>query len=319
MFTLLTLLGCPLVEDSNKPDTADTQDTQDTQDTGVEGCPVGVAALPDANAYGAAVVLDNTLYLFGGYVDDEASAAGWAWRGGAWEALAPMPTAVTHPAIGAADGKIWVITGYDGGAKDAVQIYDVASDSWTTGTPWPEALENVGYAQEFGTLYVVGGYRSSVFGTNRSVDLSTGTVSDLAPMTLARDRVAVAFHGGAMYVMGGQTSNSMQFDPVEVYDPVGNSWASGPALTEARSNAMAVDAGGTLFVVGGGRSMTGTPEYLDYLEALVDDSFVVVGHLPEARTMASVTACEANIYVLGGVGPDGELRDTVLEVDTLAL
>ena len=308
---LLTLACNGEEDDTHAP--GDGGSDGGTVDGGVEpkACPLSVGTFPNAHAYGAAAVHDGVLYVFGGYDDDGVSADVWAWQDGAWQARAPMPTGRTHAAIGVWEDEIWLVTGFNSGAQASVEVYDPVDDTWSTRSPFPTALENVGYAQDGSTLYVVGGYNGSVQGTIYKLDMSDGAVTLGINLGYFRDRVACAVHEGELWTMGGQTSNSMQFDFVEIYDPVSNTGRPGPVLTEARSNASAVDLDGTLLVIGGGRTMSGSPATLDLIEQLVGDAFQVVDHLDGPRTMSTVTSCEDTVYIIGGADETAAMRDSV--------
>ena len=115
-----------------------------------------------------------------------------------WRSRSPMPTARNHAAIGAVNGKIYVLGGRIGSVfvvasnADVVEEYDPATDSW-------------------GLLK--------------------------ARMPLARSGTAYGTFGGKIYVAGGEfLDNDIvgTFRDLDAYDPAANRWTSFPPLPLAR-------------------------------------------------------------------------------------
>ena len=169
--------------------------------------------------------LNGKLYAFGGFVLPQSGPPSWvpidnAWEydpaTDTWKALAPMPTARNHAAIGVVNDKIYVIGGRVGAAfigvasnTDVVEEYDPATDSW-------------------------------------------GAVR--ARMPTARSAGAWGTHGGRIYVAGGEFQNGQlmaAFRAVEGYDPATNSWMALPMMPVPRHGLAGAVTGNRLHLASG--------------------------------------------------------------------
>jgi N-acetylneuraminic acid mutarotase len=154
-----------------------------------------------------------------------------------WEARAPMPTARNHAAIGAVDGKIYVIGGMIGSLyvtrgsnTNVVEIYDPATNKWgVAGMRMPTPRSGAGWATHDGKIYVAGGqiYDHDVIAAIRAVeayDPATNSWSILPTMLTARHGVNVAAIGNRLYVIGGHVQggglggDAANSDANEVYE-----------------------------------------------------------------------------------------------------
>jgi len=110
-----------------------------------------------------------------------------------------MPTPRNHAAIGAVNGKIYVIGGRVGAAFIAlasdtslVEVYDPATDTWgTPGARMPTTRSALAYGVYNNRIYVAGGEfqdptQQTVFRTFEEYDPASNTWSILPPMAIAR-------------------------------------------------------------------------------------------------------------------------------------
>lgn len=112
-------------------------------------------------------------------------------------------------------------------------------------------------------LLIIGGRTGSTgpmtadcLGYSANEDRWTG----LSPMERARGLAAAAFAGGRVWVTGGCRRFGTGLAEVEVFDPVANSWSSGPALPESLHDHAAVAWRDSLVcVIGGGNWAPGSP------------------------------------------------------------
>jgi len=133
-----------------------------------------------------------------------------------WRPRSPMPTARNHAAVGAVNGKIYVIGGRIGSAfvstsspTDLVEEYDPATDQW-------------------GALK--------------------------ARMPTPRSAVAWGVYGGRIYVAGGEVQNDQflaAFRAFEAYDPATNRWISLPRMPVPRHGLAGAVVGRRLHLVSG--------------------------------------------------------------------
>jgi N-acetylneuraminic acid mutarotase len=141
-----------------------------------------------------------------------------------WRARSPMPTARNHAAIGAVNGKIYVIGGRVGAAfvsvsspTDLVEEYDPATDQW-------------------------------------------GAVR--ARMPTPRSAVAWGVHGGRIYVAGGEAQAPQfmaAFRALEAYEPASNRWITLPSMPIPRHGLAGAVVGNRLHLVSGDVQSAGIP------------------------------------------------------------
>jgi N-acetylneuraminic acid mutarotase len=137
-----------------------------------------------------------------------------------WETRQAMPTARNHAAIGAVDGKIYVIGGRAGasGLGQATpvninEVYDPATDMW--GAPrakMPTNRDGFGWATYKGKIYVAGGqaedaFFRGVFANFEAYEPATNSWTLLPPVNLPRHGLNLAAVGSRVYVIGGHLAD----------------------------------------------------------------------------------------------------------------
>ena len=148
-----------------------------------------------------------------------------------WRSRASMPTPRNHAAIGAVNGKIYVIGGRVGAAfiglasdTSLVEVYDPATDTWgVPGSRMPTTRSALAYGVYNNRIYVAGGEfqdptQQTVFRTFEEYDPASNTWSVLPPMAIARHGVAAAVIGNRFYAVSGDVQSSGT--GVEVSTPV---------------------------------------------------------------------------------------------------
>jgi N-acetylneuraminic acid mutarotase len=148
-----------------------------------------------------------------------------------WKELTPMPTPRNHAAIGAVNGKIYVIGGRVGAAfiglasdTSLVEVYDPATDTWgVPGARMPTTRSALAYGVYNNRIYVAGGefqdpQQQTVFRTFEEYDPASNTWTVLPPMAIARHGVAGAVIGNRFYAVSGDVQSSGT--GVEVSTPV---------------------------------------------------------------------------------------------------
>ncbi len=139
-----------------------------------------------------------------------------------------------------------------------------------------------------------------------------------APAPVALTEVAAAAHQGRIWVAGGLDGEGRAVDDLQVYDPIGEGWASWPPLPEPVHHAALVSDGDALFLIGGytgddfGRPTTAVWRLDD-----ADAGVWVPDHpLPQPRGAgAAAWSGRGQIMYGGGVGPDGVSADVFVRDD----
>ncbi|MEL6428860.1 MAG: kelch repeat-containing protein [Planctomycetota bacterium] len=168
------------------------------------------------------------------------------------------------------ENQIFQFGGIDGlSSSDDVWRYH-RTDGWFVMNDMPAGRHDSAAAKiELGSqdyIHLIGGGvgATSTTTTNWRYDPATDTwdTAGPAPMPVAkRGMEAVTAPNGRIYVFGGyNASGSVTYDSMHVYDPVTNSWSSGPTMPRPRRNFAAIkDCDGYIFLYGG-NSTSSLPE-----------------------------------------------------------
>jgi N-acetylneuraminic acid mutarotase len=198
----------------------------------------------------ATALIGDRIYVAGGIVDDTTTrlSAVFDPATGTWSPMAPMPRGRNHTAAATDGRRLFVFGGRGPGSGDGnhlangyadVQIYDPATDRWIASGEGPDAP---------------------------------------LPLPQARGGMGKAvFAAGEFWVFGGETldgegaNRRNVYDRVDVYDPAGNRWRSGPPLPTGRHGIFPLLLGDRIYVLGGGsqagHSATLVAEVLDLRRA----------------------------------------------------
>jgi hypothetical protein len=134
-----------------------------------------------------------------------------------------------------------------------------------------------------------------------------------APVALTE--VAAAAYDGRIWVAGGLDDEGRAVDDLQVYDPVGDAWAAGPALPGPVHHVALVSDGETLFLIGGytGDGFGRPTTEVWRLAASDGGGWSPAAPLPEARGAgAAAWNGRDGIVFGGGVGPDGVSAEVFL-------
>lgn len=183
-----------------------------------------------------------------------------------WATLTPMPTARAAAAAALQGNAIYVIGGRDGTGGpctgtplDAVERYDIDTDTWSAETPLPSPRSDAAAVAHGGKIYVFGGCNSDGFLDEVLVyNPVKDTWSSLAPMPTARASLMAGIIGNNVYAIGG-LAGAPPLDVNEVFNISRNFWSTAEPIPTARGESGAVSHGGRIYVVGGGQPAFGNP------------------------------------------------------------
>ena len=139
-----------------------------------------------------------------------------------WQERSQMPTPRNHLAIGAVNGKIYVLGGRIGAAfisgggnrLDLVEEYDVAADSWNpVRARMPTPRSAVAYGVHGGRVYVAGGEHqdynlSTAFRAFEGFDAAKKEWFVMPPMPLQRHGLAGAVLGNRFHLVSGDVQSA---------------------------------------------------------------------------------------------------------------
>lgn len=228
------------------------------------------------------VSVGDSLYLIGGYHDGIPldSVFRYTPATGEWVKLAPMPTArgfLTAAAIGKriyAVGGVTERTKYQSDVRvqpsQALEIYDVTSDTWSRGRGLPTPTQHAGGASAGGKLYVVGGRRVGDLSVDvaQRYDPATDTWRELPPLPLGSGGLQAVSDGRRVVAIGGGDDHEHWVTPATwAFDPAADRWQRLADLSVARHGHAAAAIGTTAYTFGGspcpGFGVTATGETLE--------------------------------------------------------
>ena len=268
------------------------------------------------------VVLDDRLYLFGGYTEGVKSSKlshVFDPQENSWTQIQDLPSAISHMNM-VLDGRtVWFAGGYKDGYKGhtiaEVWSYDIDADRYTAAPLLPETRGGGGLALVGRQLHYMGGVKA-----DRDTDAPDHWVLDLdewgtgsaqwtsaAPMPEPRNQFSCVTFEGRIYAIGGQVQHdSMQLDQarVDIYDPDTDSWSIGPALPKGHSHAEGGTFvhGGRIYMVGGHTTKPGETKQVeaDILALSPGAQWELVGTLPMPLSSPAAAIIGGRLYVAGG-------------------
>ncbi len=250
---------------------------------------------------------------------------------GSWLQRASMPTPRHDLQTVAVDGKIYAISGAGYLTVDAVEIYEVGTDTWTQGPPIPTKRGWSGADLLGNKIYVAGGKtirtpeekQSSGDDTHFEIrdvlevlDLESQTWSALEPLSEPRAGVSVTACDGKIYALGGNNFIH-QLNAVEMYDPESGHWELGPALPFSVQMPGTATVNGKIYSIGGhsqeieGGSFRAEMFVLDPAAGKWEE----LEPMPSARESMGIAVLDGKIYAMGGKGIDYSAATEVYDIE----
>ena len=277
-----------------------------------------LARLPRPRAAGAAAVIDDKLFVFGGQASGRLVSETDVFDGKSWTSVAPLGTPRDHLA-GVSDGKfVYAIGGRDLSPDknfDTVERYDAATNTWQQVAPLPTARGDISAAAIAGKIIVVGGETSTtVFNTVEALDTNSLTWAPAPAMATPRHGLGVIAAGASVYAIGGalEPGHSASAATVETLEftssPVTSSqWQPARAAPTPRQQAATAVDGGTVWVMGGlttqGGVIAATTTVEGYDQTI--DTWKKGPDLPLPLHDAMATTFKGELVVLGGWVSEG--------------
>lgn len=283
--------------------------------------------MPVAKWEPASLVLDNKLYVLGGYENYIVSSRRlhvFDPVDGTWTELQNTPSKISHVNLVPGDTGFW----YAGGMKDKpaaaikdhiiseVWHFDPDLDRYSAAPLLPEprgggALERLGDRLHYVSGLMVDRDTDSPdhFVFDLAAWSATGTASwtKAAPLPVPRNQHSVAVLNNKLYIIGGQFNHdSQQLDQtrVDIYDPEADSWSEGPALPVAHSHSEGATfvCKNRIWMIGGHSTPEGGKKgFCRNVVTLEEGSeWEVTCHLPKPISSPAAAIIDDRLYVAGG-------------------
>ncbi len=165
-----------------------------------------------------------------------------------WRSMADLPAPRHHGMATVVSGRLYVIGGFSEGGFDAVDsVWELVEGSWAERAPLPRPVGAGSSVALDDLVYVVGGVPD---GGLFSYDPKADIWAELSGPSSFREHLAAVALDGEIWALGGRGPGEIHAT-TEIYDPVSDSWRSGPSLNAARSGFGAAVTGGSIYVAGG--------------------------------------------------------------------
>jgi N-acetylneuraminic acid mutarotase len=244
-----------------------------------------------------------------------------------WRERARAPEGLTHQAVAALDGKLYVLGGFGGSrhtlSSPGAYVYDPATDKWDTLPSPPSGPQGGGVLTAVdGMIHAIGGRSkgdgegSSVFGDHTVYDPATNAWHMAAPLPTPRDHAAGFVVDGKIHVIGGrlgETEDNVGLH--DVYDPATDTWTSALPMPTGRSSLAYAEYRGLLFVAGGEcKPEGGTFDEVEAFDPL-SNSWLTFSSLPVGRHAFAAAVANDKLFFFGGstrCGGGGKVDDTLV-------
>lgn len=277
------------------------------------------ADMPTPRAEVAAAVLNNNIYIAGGFTENGQNTnivEVYDTTTDTWSTIAPMPERLDHAMAAAANGKLYIIGGwrvFGEQASDAVYEYDPQTERWRSVAkmPFPRAAGAATSADSLGlfgpdttptgTIYVVGGV-----GPEPEVALAYNASTDewrrIASIAAPREHLAAVVVADKLYAIGGRWSDRGNVATVEEYDPATNTWRERAPMPTARGGlAAAATNDRRIHVVGGESFGEGSRTFQEHeVYTPSEDRWRTEDDLPLARHGLAAAIVGDRLYVIAG-------------------
>jgi N-acetylneuraminic acid mutarotase len=288
----------------------------------------GAAPMPLPTYTPALASFNGKVYMFGGVVGGETTAATYAYDPvpNEWTQRAPMPVGSFASTAQAFGDKIYIVGGY--GTPSFVNVlleYTPATNTWRTLSPKPTYRYEFASAAVDGKIYVIGGVGTiddkppsgqpwSLKDYVEIYDIATDSWSTGQPTPMPITAVnGGCLYDGVIYVFGAYTDFYSTFDPsVLAYDTRTNTWSAKSPLTSNRRDATCVTVGDQIYL-GGGLAGQSTIDLLERFDPL-QQSWSSPTRLPTARWRLRSAAVGNDIFFMAGNNDGSNSGSDLVEV-----
>ena len=218
-----------------------------------------------------------------------------------WEELAILDNCPNIPAMAAANGKIYVLSGTGSGSAKTHE-YDPATNVWTDRQSIPQSCYWATAVELGGKIYVMGGgqpYPGRTY--NQVYNPQSDSWSSGADLLTKRMYHSAASVNGKIYLIGGQNGDNASEWQFDEYDPALDKWTTKlrPLHNEAWYCA-AVGLDKTFYRIGGGGANSSLTRNFFNSYNTETDSWTELPPFPIKVHAPSAVAYQSRIYLMGG-------------------
>ena len=266
----------------------------------------------------AAVTLNETVYLAGGYVSNTYLSVleKYSEQTNTWTALSSMTYARSELGLASANGKLYAIGGRNAtAALNYVEEYNPTSNTWVTKAAIPLATTDMAIASYNNLIYIFGGKNANngVLNTVRIYNPATNVWSTGTNMPTARFGCGAAVIDGKIYVVGGFTSTASTVaaasNAVQIYNPATNTWDTSKAQLPRALGQAGVVASDSLYVIGGFDNINEVNRVYEYSPVINEWLEWDGPNFAKFQFASAIT--RRGIYAIGGTAVGGGIGGNV--------
>jgi N-acetylneuraminic acid mutarotase len=237
-----------------------------------------------------------------------------------WVAKSNMPTARGYFCGAEVDGKIYLFGGIldlSGNNSDAVEVYDLETDSWTAKNKMPEKIFGQAAAVLDGKIYTFGGRKGALYsGTTLNYtylyDPAADSWTRKTNMLTSMAFLTASIINGKIYTIGGAHEGYECSSVVQMYDPATDTWTTKASLKNSRSGHTANVFNDKIYVIGGGDSENAGPgtafPYFDVYDP-ANNFWESKENLTQSRIGHGSGIINNKLYICSGFSSNTELND----------
>lgn len=282
-----------------------------------EGSWDSLAPLPEARGFCATAVVDNQIYVIGGFNDVTKEAIASMIRYDpitqSWETMADLPVPLARASAGVLDGKIYVTGGhrFDSGSElhRWVYQYDPQTNLWTRKADMLKPRWYHATAVLDGKMYIMGGrttaWPSPIDSSVEAYDPKTDQWIFAKNMRFNRGAFTAETIGNKIFAFGGADRSNI-FASVERFDPETDEWSELSPMPTPRWGQGSVDIDGVIYQFGGASNVV-LPDMIawDFINEWSD----IGVNMPDSVSGFSYAVIQNEvgdkcIYAIGGVRLD---------------
>lgn len=220
---------------------------------------------------------------------------------GKWDALASLQSPPNIPAVAAANGKLYVMSGTAAVFVPTYE-YDPSTDTWSQKAAIPQGCFWSSAVTVDNKIYVMGGghpYPGKTY--NQIYDPQTDTWSSGADLLTPRMYHQAVALNGKIYLMGGQNGDGTSEWYFEEYDPKTDKWTTKSQLPHNGAwYCGAAGVGDYVYrIAGGGSSNTLIRDWFDEYNT-TNDTWTSKTKFHKGLHAPATVVYNDNIYLLGG-------------------
>ncbi|XP_067122148.1 kelch-like protein 10 [Centruroides vittatus] len=210
-------------------------------------------------AYHRCAVMDNHIYIIGGYDGVEFFNTCWCFDilTLEWQEIAPMYSHRCYVSVATVGRHIYALGGFNGRVRlRSAEKYNCDTNQWTMIAPMNNERSDASATELSGSVYIVGGFNGNEFlSCAEFYNPDTNQWTNISSMKTRRCGVCCINYNGYLYVFGGFNGIS-RLCSGEVYNPYTQKWYTLEDMSTARSNFAVVVLEDLIFVMGGFNGIT---------------------------------------------------------------